>query len=340
MASHISEMTTSTNLSTSTASSSTALDNEDHDTKTTSITRKFSDLDGTQYLSWVFAFSVVRAILFHPFVLILTRKHAGIIDTNLSTWRALQILSKEQGGYVSATSMGLTASILGLGVSECVNMGLMEYLRQNLPFQSDIFRDGIGAYASDAASHFFDIPVQIIATLQMIDKTGVKRNMVHWCRHVLREQGIRGMWASYGTTLLGGSSWGGLWWIVYQQSKAGMYHVLEWAAPNERDYKDSSWAVRLLTSKSDNAPINVAASVVASASTTAMFNPFCVVRTRLQCASHLGSSSFTSVVRDVYHTRGLRGFFVGTCLNICTNVIDGALIALTYESAKLLSDKT
>lgn len=366
---------------------------------TSSVDRRFSDLDGILYLSWIFVFSILRAVVFHPFVLVLTAKQTGLVHESVPTLRALSELARSAqfgGSYLRALSPGLAASILGLCVSECVNMGLLEYLRQMLPMPQESLRDGVGAYMSDAASHFFDIPVQVVATLQMAkafrppvdaavehQKGGV--NVVHhhhhhhgepggaakWAapvpkmdfftvgRSVFKERGVRGLWAGYGTTLVMGSSWGGLWWLGYLRSKEVFYAgALRVASSSSRvsssspgDVNHSSTSLlsdvklaavpgflRPCFSLTDNPLIHVAASVVTSATTTAMFNPFSVIRTRLQCAAGASALSLRQVVRDVYRDHGMWGFWLGTRLNVGTNVVDGILIAQTYESARLLSD--
>ena len=216
---------------------------------------------------------------------------------------------------------------------------------------------------------------------------------------VYREGGVRALYAGLGTTLLIGCQWTGAWWAMYGTLKAPLYGLSDRMVEGWDDYDASgrpiaaasdggaergdkkegrSYTIAALKTlqagvinplglgssftKDDNMLVNGAASVLASASTAALFNPFLVVRTRMQTKSGL---SIAAAAKEIYYegfsgcagsssssssavaanVRGggrgsLRGFYRGLYLNISVCVLDGVLASLCYEYSKLWSDRS
>lgn len=171
-------------------------------------------------------------------------------------------------------------------------------------------------------------------------------------RAMHRENGLRTVFAGYGTTLAVGCQWSALWWALYGVFKAGIYSATgpllvdgssDGAQP-QRGFSSASSSSRLASvvpawclCKDDNMVINTVASVVTGGTTAIMFNPYLVIRTNLQTVP---MATLRSVTRHIYGTRGLRGFYSGLWLNVTACVVDGTLASTSYEYAKLWSDKS
>ena len=81
--------------------------------------------------------------------------------------------------------------------------------------------------------------------------------------------------------------------------------------------------------------INATASIFCSSVSGFLFNPFLVIRTRLQVTPN---SSLVGVCKSVLRDAGWRGFFAGAVLNTTQCTVDGLIAGQLYEWAKLLSD--
>jgi hypothetical protein len=90
-----------------------------------------------------------------------------------------------------------------------------------------------------------------------------------------------------------------------------------------------------VTSSTDNFVANSIASWGASAIAAFVFNPYVVVRTRLQ-TDH--TASLRSVMRDLFvkqnPAKGVRSLFQGVAVTAGSAIIDGWLMSTTYEYAK------
>lgn len=169
----------------------------------------------------------------------------------------------------------------------------------------------------------------------------------------------------------------GCWWGLYTKSKEAVYTV---AAPTlarwEQEHREATataavsppsstsfWQHNWLLSPTDNPLLNALAGILASVSTTLIFNPIAVIQTRQQSlpphfwtqegaaqasasvTQHRRSWKSSLPFRRVYHVandlvrkEGLRGFLKGAPANIAVAVMDGIIFTLLFEFTKLGSD--
>lgn len=78
--------------------------------------------------------------------------------------------------------------------------------------------------------------------------------------------------------------------------------------------------------------INGTASILTSAITAILFNPYLVLRTNLQITPQ---ATFYSTLRSLYNSGGIRVFYSGLWLSVGACIVDGALASTSYEYAKL-----
>lgn len=176
----------------------------------------------------------------------------------------------------------------------------------------------------------------------------------------------------------------GCWWGLYTKSKEAVYTVAaptlaRWeqeqleksaaAAEMNGDRSGSSsssatpppsfWQQNWCLSPTDNPLLNALAGILASVSTTLIFNPIAVIQTRQQslpphfwveqaattAAAPVRTWKTSLPFRRVFHVandlvrkEGLRGFFKGAPANISVAVMDGIIFTLLFEFTKLGSD--
>lgn len=252
---------------------------------------------------------------------------------------------------------GMGTMVTACAVSEALYLMLIEYLRENFPFGSSISdpddasesnfgRDALSAYAADVTSRFIYVPMSIVSFRQMTQYQFSSANPAviaggttarHGAWSVMRglyaEGGVRSVFCGLGMTLMIGSQWSALWWATYLSLKDVAYDVASpFLLPNDAS---SRW--NALTSRDDNIAVNTAVSVVTSASTSLLFNPFFVLRVNMQLTPR---ATFLGTAKELYRRGGARVFLSGAYLNMLSSTLDGVLASSSYEYAKLFADRT
>jgi hypothetical protein len=160
-------------------------------------------------------------------------------------------------------------------------------------------------------------------------------------RKVYGERQLHSLFAGFGMTLAVGSLWTAVWWSMYAKTKQVIYSACQpllVAVPASQTPK--SWWQSVIDSMrdtEDNVLVNSASSMLTSAVTAVVFNPFLIIRTNLQVTPN---GRLIPVIRDLYRKGGLKYFWNGTILSIGACIIEGALASTTYEQAKLWADTT
>ncbi|KPA76046.1 putative mitochondrial carrier protein [Leptomonas pyrrhocoris] len=331
---------------------------------TTSVNRSYSDLHQCKFLAYAFGLCALRTALQQPMNVALARKQTSAAANRKSTWAVLRHLYAHEGRW-RGVAQGMTALSIGCALSEVIYLGIFEWGREQLPVESSVTRDAVSGYVADGACRTVHIPLSIIAFRQMTAAPARRLSAWRTLERMYAEQGLRTVFAGFGTTLVVGCQWTALWWTLYGQMKDELYRTVgprlrqlgeppAASAPAGTGGKEglhrssgkhgdaatrrSSWRLpEWCTSKEDNMILNSVASVAASASTAVLFNPYLVIRTNLQVTP---GATLWSATRRLYRTRGFRGFYSGLLLSVNACVVDGALASTSYEYAKLWSDRT
>lgn len=318
-----------------------------HET-TNSVNRSFSDLDTTKFACAAAALCAMRTAVQHPITLALTRKQTCSYASAMSTRSVLAAICTTEGGP-RALMQGMGTMVSACAISEALYLLMIEWLRETIPDSGSTFgRDAISAYTADVSSRFIYLPLSIISFRQMTQyqftsaspsasnaSGGVlaRRSAAATLRSVYAEGGLKSVFCGLGMTLLIGSQWSALWWASYLKLKDVSYTA---AAPYLlADNPNSRW--NAVTSRDDNLLLNTTVSMVTSAATSLLFNPFFVLRINMQLTPR---ATFLGTTKDLYRRGGARVFFSGACLNMLSSTLDGVLASTSYEYAKLFADRT
>ena len=319
---------------------------------TSSCSRSFSDLDSRTFVGWTGALCALRTAAQQPLNLALTRQQTCPVAAKMTMGTIIREICTREGGARRGLQQGMMPLVVGCAVSEALYLSLYESSREMLPMERQVSRDSTAAYFSDVCCRIVHVPLSVIAYRQMTANSfgstaGASKQGTTYvrpptaadtCRALYREGGVRSVFAGLGSTLLIGCQWTAVWWVMYNQSKEALYAKLD---PYLADIDDESddrltWRQQLLA-RGDSALLNSVASVVTSAATALLFNPFLVIRTRLQVTPR---GRLMPIVRTIRQESGMRGFYAGSRLNVSSCVIDGFLASTSYEYAKLWSDTT
>lgn len=107
---------------------------------------------------------------------------------------------------------------------------------------------------------------------------------------------------------------------------------------NGSNNNNSSSSSMGVTSVKDNPLINGTSGIIASIITTALFNPFNVVRTRMQAVG--SGQSGLAVARQLMKAEGPRAFMKGVVVSSSSAALEGSIVSSIYEYTKWLSDAT
>nr|CCC92199.1 putative mitochondrial carrier protein [Trypanosoma congolense IL3000] len=320
---------------------------------TNSVNRSYSDLDTMWFVTYAVILCWMRTALQQPLNLALARKQTSHTASNMTTWQIIRLVYCSEGG-LRGLMQGAMALTLGCALSEAVYLWLFEYSRESLPLPNKATRDAVSGYVADSACRLLYLPLSIVALRQMTvncegmqnHKMAVSTSVFRTLVAMYREGGLRTLYAGYGTTLVFGCQWTAMWWAMYGSSKGCLYAAADGfllddakhgaVADHGPYFSWPSWKHWLLA-KDDNVVLNTTASVLTSVATAVLFNPYLVVRANLQVTPN---ARLLGVVRDVFRTRGLLGFYGGLSLNIGTCLIDGVLASTSYEYAKLWADRS
>jgi hypothetical protein len=325
--------------------------------QTNAITRSWAHLNIGQWASMIMLGAAVRSMALHPLYVAIARKRVSTSDESVLS--ILKSLRHSEGG-VRNLYRGFTGETSYNVFGEMTNLLVIEYARAKLQQAStsqssesselveerSYGRDAAAGVLGDLAMMAVVTPLTVICSRQMNAGYGACKDVPYmgtWAtaKDIYRKNGIRGLYSGTWASILmlpGGA----VWWACYGECKFWYYRAARWASGEQASPSGTGGSCNPAQTPwyactQDNALINCAASVTASALWALTMNPFTVVRTRLQSSDNL---RIRDVVPKLWKEQGWRGFMRGTVLTMNVAIFDGVLFALLYEFTKIGSDMT
>lgn len=297
-------------------------------------------------------------VLFHPEKL---RKCQEETTCNRSMLERVKKASLHQRIRFIYRGFGIAvfANIFG----EMIYFAILEYVRYSLEGgKFDSFRNSIGGSGAELVSLTLATPLSVLCHRQMTSGFGVAAQVKYGTAPATFRDVVYG---GEGTTttkkgeyrrLFAGLSVAltalpaaAIWWGLYTTAKEGLYT----AARNRNEQRQQSSLSKSSSSSSSSSPtyfssisssrdnplINGASGVTASVLTTFLFNPFNVVRTRMQSGS-MGNQSAVAVARLMLKNEGPKSFMKGVVVSSSSAALEGSILSSVYEYTKWLSDST
>lgn len=240
-------------------STSTLTPVEEPVSATTSVSRSYSHLDYPTFMTSAFCLCGIRTGLQQPLNIALLRKQSAPGFQYQSTASILRHIYRHEGG-ARGIARGMPALTLGCASSEVVYLALLEYGREQLPFESAATRAAFAGYVSDGACRLLHIPLSIVAYRQMSQGMALSHassasfssstthcssktssasvsacsrstapsrqpvlNSFRTLQQMYSERGLRTVFAGLGTTLVVGTQWSAVWWPLYGYIKEKLY---------------------------------------------------------------------------------------------------------------------
>ena len=138
-------------------------------------------------------------------------------------------------------------------------------------------------------------------------------------RGILTREGVRGLYAGYGATLVRDAPYAGLYVLFYEQAKGLIGKVLPAGVGSEASVT-SFGAAR----------VNFLAGCLAAATATAVTNPFDAIKTRIQLMPEKYRNT-SHAAKLMLREDGLRSLFDGLGLRVARKAMSSALAWTIYE---------
>ncbi|KAL3829042.1 hypothetical protein ACJIZ3_017844 [Penstemon smallii] len=234
--------------------------------------------------------------------------------------QALQSILISDG--VKGLYRGIGAMGLGAGPAHAVYFSVYEFCKKNFSGGNlnNSVAHALSGVCATVASDAVLTPMDMVK--QRLQLSSSPYSGVWDCvRRVMREDGVRGFYASYRTTVLMNAPFTAIHFATYEAAKKGLMEI------SPESVSDETLLV--------HATAGAAAGALAAALTT----PLDVVKTQLQCQGVCGCDRFVNgSIRDVFQTvikkDGYSGLLRGWIPRMLFHAPAAAICWSTYEAAK------
>ena len=301
---------------------------------TTAVTRKWSDTNPVTFLSTLGAVSFVYSLVGHPVFLLVSRQQ--VARDTLPLRSAANSVYRDHG--LRGLFRGSPMSVSGTVLSEACYIGVLEYSKEYMPFQSKLVRDFWAGMIADAVSNLIFTPFSVVSQRQMTAGVGVNActysNSYSVARSLVKEEGVSALMR--GTIIaMAMMPISGMWWLVYEQFKIGAYQVAPLLVPESQ--RNSA-----LGSTTDNPIINACVASSTSILLALFLNPVYVLKIRVQVMAVPSGVRFRAlwIAADIFRSEGVASFYKGLRGNLLMAAIGGVGFGTIYEGSKKIADVT
>ncbi|CAA7392865.1 unnamed protein product [Spirodela intermedia] len=236
--------------------------------------------------------------------------------------RALAAVVRAEGPL--ALYRGVAAMALGAGPAHAVYFSVYEVSKEFLlakgsPSGGAVAHAAAGVAATVASDAVFTPMDTVKQRLQL--KNSPYRGVADCVGRIVREEGFRGLYASYRTTVLMNAPFTAVHFATYEAAKRGLSELSPQSAGDER------------------LVVHATAGAAAGALAAAVTTPLDVAKTQLQCQGVCGcdrfsTSSIGEVLRSIVRKDGLAGLLRGLKPRMLFHAPAAAICWSTYESSK------
>lgn len=236
------------------------------------------------------------------------------IDTIKTRLQATKGISKIEWKGLYAGLAGniagvLPASAIFVGVYEPTKTKLLEMFPEYLSAVAHLTAGAIGG----AASSLIRVPTEVVKQRMQLSEFKSAPDAV---RLILRKEGIKGLYAGYGSFLLRDLPFDAIQFCIYEQLRIGYKLVAK------RDLKDAEHAI-----------IGAFAGVFTGAVTT----PLDVLKTRLMVQGHANQyNGIISCAKTILREEGAGAFLKGIEPRVLWIGIGGSIFFVVLEKTKLI----
>ncbi|CAN6469725.1 unnamed protein product [Victoria cruziana] len=280
--------------------------------------------DGLKFWQFMVAGSIagsVEHMAMFPIDTLKTRMQVLATGSGGSVGQALRSVVKVEGAL--GLYRGIGAMGLGAGPAHAVYFSVYERCKSllggNLPGHHPLAHAVAGVAATVASDAVFT-PMDVVKQRLQL-KSSPYRGVVDCVGRIMREEGLKGFYASYKTTVVMNAPFTAVHFATYEAAKRMLMEISPGSANEER----------LL--------VHVTAGVAAGSLAGVVTTPLDVVKTRLQCQGVCGCDRFTSssignVIQMIVRREGYAGLIRGWRPRMLFHAPAAAICWSTYEAGK------
>ncbi|XP_011624472.1 mitoferrin [Amborella trichopoda] len=269
--------------------------------------------DGLEFWQFMIAGSVAgiaEHIAMFPVDTLKTRMQVVSAGTGAATMaRALQSAVRQEGALVLWRGVGAVG--LGAGPAHAIYFAVYERCKAALGAEHTLSHAAAGA-AATVASEAVSTPMDVVKQRLQLSGGGLRECI----KRVLRDEGFRGFYASYRTTVVMNAPFTAVHFAAYEAVKGAVVGEEE-----------------------EGLTVHMTAGAAAGALAGAITTPLDVVKTRLQCQGVCGcdrysSSSIGNVIQVIVRKEGAAGLIRGWRPRMLFHAPAAAICWSTYEACK------
>ncbi|CAG9462110.1 unnamed protein product [Pedinophyceae sp. YPF-701] len=322
-------------------------------------------------------FSAIMTALY-PISVIKTRQMAAVAQPggkrNIGIASITLDLARSEG--IRGFYKGYPITFLAQIPSRVIYLSTLEFVKAHVTAPLDAALDPAAAASAASflaggtaslAAQTVIVPMDVISQRQMIQGPASKgaqaggaggampgghavyRSAAHAARVIVREEGVRGLYRGFVTSLATYVPSSAVWWGLY-----GFYNKLAWRGIAWRQEQiglppvaDERTPAAIAASSADGSTlgqrdwvtvaVQMGSGVAAGLTSGLVMTPVDCVKTRLQVLRPLPGErppTFVSVARDLWTQEGVRGFYRGVFARMASASLFGTAMVSAYEYLK------
>jgi hypothetical protein len=284
----------------------------------------------------------------HPIDTIKTRQQASTsrIPSALAA-EAISILRNEgiralYRGFGVAVVAGAPASCLYFTSYELSKTEMLSRVKRPSPLTASAIHLAAGLVA-EAASCVLWVPIDVIKVRMQVQKKSpssrrLYTNAFDAMRHIVRTEGLHGLYRGYGATLTTFGPFSGLYFVIYEKLKS-----LASTTTTTTTLPLPSSSSSTTTSSSLSSSSLVICASLAAAAASFLTSPLDLIRLRMQVSreieakndqNKLNYKSVASGLSSIISEEGMRGLFRGATARVAFATPSTALAMVLFEKSR------
>lgn len=291
----------------------------------------YSELDKTKYTSLLTVFSIVTSLFTHPLNVLTTRQQAGSKvtgDTSPSTHTVQAALKHSVHnlgvsglfrGWIPVALMGLPSQVLYLSITESSRELLQSKLFNRFPDASPAIVDAAQVATSSVLANAVSLipymPADVLSC-RLIVQSRQGMGAVALSKKIWTENGLRGFYRGFNTSLIVGVMFSAQWWWSYSVLRREGVKI---------DYFSGKPIL-----------LDATSGLLAGVFSTCTLHPLDTIKTRIMTStsSDPHASSIIRVARDIVKTEGPRALWRGLRASMYQTLLSSTGFAIAYELIK------
>jgi hypothetical protein len=250
-------------------------------------------------------------------------------------------------GFGVAVVAGAPASCLYFTSYELSKTEMLSRVKRPSPLTASAIHLAAGLVA-EAASCVLWVPIDVIKVRMQVQKKSpssrrLYTNAFDSMRHIVRTEGLHGLYRGYGATLTTFGPFSGLYFVIYEKLKSLASTTTTTTTTTTLPLPSSPSSSSSSTSSSLSSSSLVICASLAAAAASFLTSPLDLIRLRMQVSreieakndqNKLNYKSVASGLSSIISEEGMRGLFRGATARVAFATPSTALAMVLFEKSR------